>query len=246
MPTAKTIATSQPRSVFHAQPRSSRNSGSTASMIAPSVRTITAYADEQAGDHRRPPAGPRRAPQQQQQRDHEAEGEHRLRHDQVLVLDDVPVEELRQRRDGRPGLGYAVAPQQHVDHHRDGRPIRCCTRGDQGTGVERQQQAQEERVPGRLGQVRLRAQRGAEIDVGVPREPQRARVADASRAAAAGAGRERPGEQLVLTGETTQARSRPVADSRPRSYRGRIAPCWPIPWPSQAAARCPGMTTGSI
>ena len=40
--TANTIAISQPRTVRHAQPRSSRNRGRIASMIAPWVRTITA------------------------------------------------------------------------------------------------------------------------------------------------------------------------------------------------------------
>ncbi len=77
---------------------------------------------------------------------------------------------------------------------------------DQRQRVERQQQAQEERVPGRLRQVRLRAQRGTEVHVGVAGEPQRARVADARQQAQHGTDRERPGEQLVLTGEKAQAR----------------------------------------
>ena len=162
-------------------------------------------ADEQPGDHGRHP-GDLRLPQQQRDRDHQAEREHRLCHDQVLVLDDVPVEEHRQRRDRRPGLGYVAAAQQDVDQHRDGKAHQVLHRRDQRQRVEGQQQAQEERVARRLRQVRLRAQRGAEVHVGVPGEPEGTRVADRRQEPHQGAGRERPGEQLVLTGETTQAR----------------------------------------
>jgi hypothetical protein len=42
IPAVKTMAMPQPRTVCHDQPRSSRNSGSTASMTSPWVRTIAA------------------------------------------------------------------------------------------------------------------------------------------------------------------------------------------------------------
>src|SRR6185437_12290934 len=78
----------------------------------------------------------------------------------------------------------------------------------------------------RLRQVRLRAQRGAEVDVGVACEPQRARVGDAGQQAQRGTDRERPGEELVLTGEKAQARQ---YQSRIHAHDpiGALAATWP-------------------
>jgi hypothetical protein len=138
---------------------------------------VHGVADEQPSDQRRPPLDVP-APQQHQRGEHQQEGEQRLGHDQVLVFDHVPVEEHGQGRGGGPELGDVVAAEQHIDHDRDRQPHQVLQHDDQGQAVERQQGPQEERVAGRLGQVRLRPQRGAQVHVGVPREPQHARIAE--------------------------------------------------------------------
>ena len=160
-------------------------------------------AGQHARDQQRPP-GRARLPEHDQHHDHEQEGEQRLRHDQVLVFDDVAIEQLRQRRHRRPEPGHAVAPEQDVDHHRDGQPHQVLEDDNEGQRVERQQRPEEERVTGHLGQVRLRSQRRAEVHVGVAVEEQRARVTQDRDQPQERARCQRPREQLVLTGQLAQ------------------------------------------
>ena len=123
----------------------------------------------------------------------------------VLVLDQVAVEQHRQSSRGGPEFGDTVPAQQRVDHYRDRQPHQVLNHHHQGQAVERQQRPQEERVAGRLGQVGLRAEGGAEVDVGVPGEPQRARVPENREQSQHRADGERRDEQPVLPDKRADA-----------------------------------------
>ena len=154
---------------------------------------VDGVADQQASQQRDWPRHPG-PPQDQQHGQHDEEGEQGLGHDHVLVFDLEPVKQHGQRGRRGPARRHATAPQQQVDHDRDAQPHQVLHAGDQRQAVEGFECPQEQRVARRLGLVRPQPQRGAQVDVGVAGEPQRARVAEHGQQPQARAGRERRGE----------------------------------------------------
>ena len=179
---------------------------------------VDGVAGQQPGQQRDRPRHPG-PPQDQQHGQHDEEGEQSLGHDHVLVFDLEPVEQHGQRGHRGPARRHAAAPQQQVDHDRDTQPHHVLHAGDQGQAVERLEGPQEQRVARRLGQVRPRPKRGAQVHVGVAREPQRARVADHGQQPQARAGGQRGGEKRIACDKPAYTRHKRRADPHSGPFR---------------------------
>ena len=90
----------------------------------------------------------------------EQEQEQHVGHDQVLELDLEPVVEHRHRgQRGQPGRSAEPVPGQRVDHHRDGQRHQVLQYRYDGIAVQRLQDLQVDRVPGRPGRIQLEVDR---------------------------------------------------------------------------------------
>ena len=171
------------------------------------------------------PDGHRRPPEQQAQAGHDHRLEPDVRHDRLLDLDLVGVQQHRRHRHGGQPAAGPAAHQQHVQGHRDGQAQQVLGQRDEAHAAEDQDGPEHQRVPERVSPGRRPVQvlQRVHVDQGglvgdLRRDPQR-----------------QPGGQ--------QHRQQPVPGQQPAA---RVPHDWPAapgvpPWSPAAAfrvARC--------
>ena len=178
--------------------------------------------DENQGggpDHRRqaqqqrPGGGPGRgrepAGEQHREAGHHQEHGQDVGHHVLLQQQLRRVEKHRRGRRGGQPRARAPAPQDRVDHDRDGQPHQVLQARDQHQGVKRLEQPQEDGVPAGVDRVRLQVGGVPQVVVGVQLEQRGRRETSHHDDPQGDAGGHRGGGEPVPPGQREQPGQRP-------------------------------------